>query len=577
VKAVALSKGGAEAGPGALAGAGAVALGGAFVLLKCYSNAPTLSDDFIYYYMAQRVAEGAIPYRDFFFAHPPLHLLPATILTALLGFSIPLARAIPAASALLAGAAVYRIGRRAGLTEGLVALTLFLFSYDLLRTSSHYTGAAEATALLAWSLERALAGRPDLSGLLGAAAGLTAFFALPAVAATGLFLLLGGAADRRWRRFAAAFLSLFLGVNALCAAAFGSAYWDPVIRYHLLKPSAGDAQIASEALVVAADNAWLFFGAPAAATLGLLLGRAREGRWAVAALGLLAAFFHLTFLSLSTRVFVYYYIPAFPGLAVAGGVALAEAARAIGQTTRRWSIARGEGRLAGGHGPPSRVSRAATLAACALVVVGPLFVRPLVGEAAGLFAPERRSGPQRYVWRDAPIPASMNAALRALFWRDTPPSPWSPAVTRYLQHESLHYEAPARLAGRIRELTPPHASLFGDSLTAPLVALLSGRTIALDEADTNYMRWTSGITSPAGALERLEGAPPAAVITAPFSGFHAIPQFRDWLQARYRLAETHIDPLYGPRLLYLRAGGGESGSGVDQGGEGGGTAGKAKK
>lgn len=510
---------------------GAVVLGGAFLLLKAFSLAPTPTDEFIYFYMCRRIVEGAVPYRDFFFAHPPVHLLPGAILTGLLGFSMTLARAIPSLSALAAGLAVYRIGRRAGSMEGLLSLSLFLFSYDLLRTSSHYTGALEATALLAWSVERALAGRPAVSGLLAAGSGLTGFYALPPAGAIGAFLLLTGGG---WRRFAAGFLSLFLGVNALCAAAFGSAYWDPVVRYHLLKPEAGDAHTGAEPLAIAAANAWLLVGAAAGAAFGVARGRARQASWAPVALGLLAALLHLLALSPLRRVFIYYYVPCFPGLAFAGGIGLAEAARVLWDAVRRRD------------GPAAGTFLAGALALSAPLLLGPVLAA-YDDDAVG------RLGPQRYLWRDAPIPNSLNKVLRSLFWREAAATVWSPAVTRYLQHESLRFETPAHLAARVRALTREGGPVYGDSQTAPLVALLADRPIALDEADTNLMRFESGVTPARQVVERLGQEPPEAVIVHLGRGFYGVPEMQEWLAARYRLAESHLDPVYGIYLIYTRA------------------------
>lgn len=510
---------------------GAVILGGAFLLLKTFSLAPTPTDEFIYLYMSRRIVEGAIPYRDFFFAHPPVHLVPGVILMGLFGFSLELARAIPSLSALAAGAAVYRIGRRAGGAEGLFSLAIFLFSFDLLRTSSHYTGALEATALLAWSLERALAGCPGVSGLLAAGSGLTAFYTLSPAGAIGAFLLLTGGG---WRRFAASFLWLFLGVNALCVAAFGSAYWDPVVLYHFLKPEAGDAHTGAEPLAIAAGNAWLFVGAVAGAAFGLARGRARQASWTPVALGLLAALLHLIALFPLRRVFVYYYVPCFPGLAFAGGIGLAEAARVLWKSARQW----------GGWAAGSCV-------AGALVLSAPLLVGPALARQADDSA--GRLGPQRYLWRDAPIPGSLNAVLRALFWREAASTIWSCSVTRYLQHESLRFETPARLSARVRALTREGSPVYGDSQMTPLVALLARRPIAMDEADTNLMRFASGITSARDVIERLKQEPPEAVIVHLGSGFYGIPEMQEWLAAEYRPVELHSDPVFGSYLLYTRA------------------------
>src|SRR6266704_1507956 len=46
-----------------------------YVALKTYHLALASSDENIYFYMAARTVFGGLaPYRDYFFAHPPLHL-----------------------------------------------------------------------------------------------------------------------------------------------------------------------------------------------------------------------------------------------------------------------------------------------------------------------------------------------------------------------------------------------------------------------------------------------------------------------------------------------------------------------
>ncbi len=529
---------------------------GAYALLKTYALGASLSDEYIYLYMCRRIAEGAIPYADFFFAHPPLHLLPGTLLLALFGFSLPLAKVVPAVAGAVAGIAVYRVARRAGPLQGIVALALFLFSYDLLRASSHYTGATEAAALLAWGLERALAGRPMASGALAAAAALVAFYAAPAAAALGLVLFLRR--DGAAALYGAAWAAVFGGANLACLAAFGGRYWDPVFRYHFLKPPAGDGSSAALMRAFVADNNWLIGCAAAAAAAIFLVRRVPQGTtprsrydsgsaghvppddpWWPAAAGVLMAASHLVFLSASGRLFTYYFVPAFPGLAIAGGVAsiaILDGARRAARTPRGGAWAR---------------SAAFAFAAAVLCLAGPQALRLAAGQAAG--EPPERGTANPVVWRDAPLPASLNVAVRALLWReDGRAGALTPAVTRYLQHESLRFEAPAYFAWRVRDLTPPGSTLFGDSLTAPLVALLADRRIALDEADTNYMRYASGITHPDRTITALEQAPPEAIIASPLRGFFLVPEMRRWVTSHYRLAETFQDPLYGAHLLYLR-------------------------
>jgi hypothetical protein len=51
-----------------------------FALLKSYSLRYSSGDENIYFYLATQVAEGQLPYRDFFHAHPPLHLAPLSLI-----------------------------------------------------------------------------------------------------------------------------------------------------------------------------------------------------------------------------------------------------------------------------------------------------------------------------------------------------------------------------------------------------------------------------------------------------------------------------------------------------------------
>ena len=54
-------------------------LGGVFLGLKwaCFHFSAT--DENVYFYQAAAWAKGYLPYRDFFFAHPPLHLVPPAL------------------------------------------------------------------------------------------------------------------------------------------------------------------------------------------------------------------------------------------------------------------------------------------------------------------------------------------------------------------------------------------------------------------------------------------------------------------------------------------------------------------
>lgn len=149
------------------------------------------SDSWLYVAMARQWLDGQWPYRDFFFSHPPLHLLPYVVWHALwpdggvhagwvpalcaLGTALGLGRAASALAGALAGwgavwcwltaASVLRTANAAtGLHEGLLPLSFALaaLTRERWRTAALWAGVCAATS----TLVGALAGAALLAGLL---------------------------------------------------------------------------------------------------------------------------------------------------------------------------------------------------------------------------------------------------------------------------------------------------------------------------------------------------------------------------------------------------------------------------
>ena len=76
---------------------------------------------------------------------------------------------------------------------------------------------------------------------------------------------------------------------------------------------------------------------------------------------------------------------------------------------------------------------------------------------------------------------------------------------RFRQHEERSLNITYNTAEYIKNNSNPTDTIFGDSVTAPLLALLSGREIAAYEADTNAMRFRSEISDPEYVLDRALG------------------------------------------------------------------------
>ena len=158
-------------------------------------------------------------------------------------------------------------------------------------------------------------------------------------------------------------------------------------------------------------------------------------------------------------------------------------------------------------------------------------------------------------WRDAPRLGWVNALLRATVWYDERVlGEHYSALTYYLWHESEVFQAPPEVARYVRAETPPDATLFGDAQSVPLVGLMTGRRLALDEADTNAMRFASGITEPRSFVARLEQAPRAVVLVADERGFVILPEFADWIDEHYTVVQTVDDPFDLTYRVYRRNG-----------------------
>ncbi len=120
-----------------------------YAAMKTYCVRPTMTDDWIYAYLARRIGEGAWPYQDFFFAHPPMHLLAMVPFLKLFGETIVTIRLMPALATLLSGIFLWRIVRRDhGAVAGVLALAVFLTALDVIRASTHVTGTNLSLAAL---------------------------------------------------------------------------------------------------------------------------------------------------------------------------------------------------------------------------------------------------------------------------------------------------------------------------------------------------------------------------------------------------------------------------------------------
>lgn len=282
-------------------GAAALAALWVVVLLPALRLMP--GDEGVYVYDARRVLEGAVPYRDFFFAHPPLRLLLGAL--GWVGGATG-AKAWAAvgtvAAAWMAGAVVRR---EAGTGWGLLTVGLVLGSMLSLRTGTQLLGSNLAMAFVAGSMLAAARGRCGLAGVV---------LGLGALQALYVLLALPGLALWSWERRGRFLAGLAAGLVPLggCAVLFGGPFVEQVLLYHLCKVGATGLASEGEPLLAFAvgDVGLLAFGLAG-------LSAAGAGRLA-AATGFVAAAVVTAYRSPE----VYYFAPALPPLAVASALGL---------------------------------------------------------------------------------------------------------------------------------------------------------------------------------------------------------------------------------------------------------------
>jgi len=500
-----------------------------FFLLKTHAFLPSTTDENIYFYMAARLAEGKLPYRDFFFAHPPLHLaIPALIFKLTGGFHLIVAKAIPAVAALVAGGLVHVTGRRLGGTfAGLVAMILFLFATELLKSSSNLTGISETTMLLVAASSALVFRRWGLAGVLFALAAHTGFYM---VAVPVALLAVFAFGDRRGLlRFGGAFLGVYAAIFALCLAIGGESYLQGVFTYHWGKPAKSamlpyldglnplaplralfhnlglflDAEMWRRTLYY---HAHLFWGAVVAVGAIVLAfahereeaasvpkpaeASAKAGWWHLvrpadlladrpssgARLLLIALGVLLVEFSMFKELYEFYFTLMLPFAAWLTGFAVVTAARAAWEAVET---------------TPRRLA-----APLALIGLFCLWL-PVAAHANRVFPDELSEAGKvkQYTYSEPPVWKPLGPVVKALFWKDfRVKGEMGLGLRHYLWNKKLYLSKAEEMGAYVRDHTKEGDTITGGSLIAPLIALLSGRELAADIADTNSKTFWSDMS-----------------------------------------------------------------------------------
>ncbi len=539
-----------------------------FLVMKSFSFHWQIGDENVYFYMAWATLDhGALPYRDYFFAHPPLHLLPGLPVFWVFGFSPVTVRIVPVAATLTSAFFLMSIARKKiGYVAAGAIVFVMLTSFSLLRASTHWTGINLAMMWISVGLFFLVRKRHAAAGVLFALGVCTGNYVLPGAVMAALLAALDS--RRSLLRFFVGFIVPWSLIQVLGLLVGGEAYIDSVYRYHFLKPT--KKGISRQMFFrVATDNFLLHLGAVLAPVLAWLdpwlarqLGKQQppessskepvhewpllimwtwfkkilsvDSPHGLARIGALWALGYLLFIAVIPRVFPFYFLLAFPGLALASAYS----------AERLWVYVRELFRTIGKR--PTGWSRA-LMAICGVIVSMVLAFALRVPLQRSLLPHYNRSRPVPMVWSDSPLP--VNGLMRWCCWDDVAePGKAYGTIQEVLYHESRYFEKPQELAQWLRQHSSPKQRLFGDSSTAGLVAILADRRLAGDFADTNTMRFVSGISPARDVIHKIDTnnlgfvlvkerrfRDRAGKIQTRYGKFASLPEFRKWLAEKFKV------------------------------------------
>lgn len=165
-----------------------------FVLYKLFNLTLRFSDSNAYFYMADQILKGSLPYRDFPLADPPLLVYLLTGFKFLFAQNLILFQTLPVACEVFTALILFLKLKKAGNRFAPLVSFIHLFSFLILATSDYLTGLHFVILFLSWAWY--FEDRPVLSGIFWSLATLIKLYTIPAFLAYALSLIL----NKEWQK-----------------------------------------------------------------------------------------------------------------------------------------------------------------------------------------------------------------------------------------------------------------------------------------------------------------------------------------------------------------------------------------
>ena len=124
-------------------------------------------------------------------------------------------------------------------------------------------------------------------------------------------------------------------------------------------------------------------------------------------------------------------------------------------------------------------------------------------------------------------------------------------IALYLQNfDFVDFQSKDILVKHITENSNPDDKIYGDVTFTPMAALLTNRSIAFNEVDTNAQRFLSGSLDFDKVLEKIKEEKVKFVIVRPTIGFGNNQKVADFLKSECKFSNWLKDKYFGDIIIY---------------------------
>ncbi|MDP2750018.1 MAG: hypothetical protein Q8O89_04250 [Nanoarchaeota archaeon] len=284
-----------------------LAIAFAFSLYQVLNLHYTIGDENIYYYMAKETLQGNLPYKDFFFAHPPLQLVGLMIFSV---FGIIGMKITALLYTLAIGYIIFLILVEKGHKEAIIGAILFFTSHEILIHALNPVGQDITALFLVLGFYFYLKKSNLFAGISFGLSALSGLYALIIISTILMYDLVLKKDKKHFIDNCKGFFISFGIGNIMLILLFGRKYIDPVYVFQLIRPS-GQANL-SVFLEFLKYNLILFIGL-------IVYFLYKEKKKVIIAIILI----FLIYLATSPSVFLHYYFLLIPFMVLAASYSIA--------------------------------------------------------------------------------------------------------------------------------------------------------------------------------------------------------------------------------------------------------------